>query len=242
MKRIVILIDGTWNEEGRGDDTNIARLDPKNKGVAALIKPLAADDTTQMAFYHKGVGTDPDFLKHLLGGAIGLGLKRIVLDAYQTVVGNYVPGDEIYIIGFSRGAYAARALAGLIGASGIQRSTDAAGLERRRTPFMRTVRSNASAFSIRSALTAFPRASALRHWVATLRSPRSAFTTRASARISMSACTQLRLTSAAGPLCRRSGRRRRTNRHAAMSSKPGLPVSIAMSAAAMRTPAFRTRR
>jgi len=129
MKRIVILIDGTWNEEGRGDDTNIARLDPKNKGVAALIKPLAADDTTQMAFYHKGVGTDPDFLTHLLGGAIGLGLKQIVLDAYQTVVENYVPGDEIYIIGFSRGAYAARALAGLIGASGIQRSTDAAGLE-----------------------------------------------------------------------------------------------------------------
>lgn len=135
MKRIVILIDGTWNEEGNGNDTNIAKLDPKNKlgpknkNVAPLIKPSAADGTAQMAFYHKGVGADPDLLKHLLGGAIGLGLKQIVQDAYQTVVENYASGDEIYIIGFSRGAYAARALAGLIGASGIQRSADPKGFE-----------------------------------------------------------------------------------------------------------------
>ena len=129
MKRIVILIDGTWNEEGKGNDTNIAKLDPENKNLAPLIKPSAADGTAQTARYHKGVGADPDLLKHLLGGAIGLGLKQIVLDAYQTVVESYAPGDELYIIGFSRGAYAARALAGLIGASGIQRSTDPKGLE-----------------------------------------------------------------------------------------------------------------
>jgi uncharacterized protein (DUF2235 family) len=130
MKRIVILIDGTWNEEGKGNDTNIAKLDPDYKAAGApLIKSAAADGTVQAAFYHKGVGNDPDFLKHLLGGAIGLGLKQIVQDAYQTIVTHYVHGDEIYIIGFSRGAYAARALAGLIGASGIQRSVDTTGFE-----------------------------------------------------------------------------------------------------------------
>ncbi|HLG80795.1 MAG TPA: DUF2235 domain-containing protein [Bradyrhizobium sp.] len=130
MKRIVILIDGTWNEEGKGNDTNIAKLDPNYKAAGApLIKPQAADGTAQATFYHKGVGADPDFLKHLLGGAIGLGLKQIVQDAYQTLVANYASGDEIYIIGFSRGAYAARALAGLIGASGIQRSPDSQGFE-----------------------------------------------------------------------------------------------------------------
>lgn len=125
MKRIVILIDGTWNEEGKGNDTNIAKLDPNYKAAGLpLIKPAAADGIEQRVFYHKGVGNDPDLLKHLLGGAIGIGLRQIVQDAYQGVVKNYAQGDEIYILGFSRGAYAARALAGMIGASGIQQATD----------------------------------------------------------------------------------------------------------------------
>ena len=130
MKRIVILIDGTWNEEGKGNDTNIAKLDPNYKAAGApLIKLSATDGIVQKAFYHPGVGNDPDLLKHLFGGAVGLGLKQIVQDAYHTVATNYERGDEIYILGFSRGAYAARALAGLIGASGIQRSADPQGLD-----------------------------------------------------------------------------------------------------------------
>jgi uncharacterized protein (DUF2235 family) len=123
MKRIVILIDGTWNEEGKGNDTNIAKLDPAYR-AEALIKARAADGVVQLVSYHKGVGADPDFLKHILGGAVGIGLKQIIQDACQAIVRNYEQGDEIYILGFSRGAYAARALAGLIGASGIQRFTD----------------------------------------------------------------------------------------------------------------------
>jgi uncharacterized protein (DUF2235 family) len=130
MKRIVTLIDGTWNEEGKGNDTNIAKLDPNYpKAGAPLIKPKAADGIRQIAFYHKGVGSDPDFLKHLLGGAIGFGLKKVVQDAYRHIAENYSPGDELYILGFSRGAYAARALAGLIGASGIQTSADPQNLD-----------------------------------------------------------------------------------------------------------------
>ena len=130
MKRIVILIDGTWNEEGHGNDTNIAKLDPAYAGAGApLISAKSTDGVAQMVFYHKGVGAEPDLLKHLLGGAIGLGLKQIIQDAYQTLVKNYEHGDEIYIMGFSRGAYAARALAGLVGASGIQRQPSQQGFD-----------------------------------------------------------------------------------------------------------------
>jgi uncharacterized protein (DUF2235 family) len=130
MKRIIILIDGTWNQEGIGDDTNIARLDPNYAGAGMpLIKAVSSAGILQKAFYHEGVGAESDLVKRLLGGAIGLGLKKIVEDAYRTVVENYEQGDEIYISGFSRGAYAARALAGLIGASGIQRTTNQRGFD-----------------------------------------------------------------------------------------------------------------
>ena len=69
MKRIiVILIDGTWNDEGHGNDTNIAKLDPAYAGAGApLISAKSTDGVAQMVFYHKGVGAEPDLLKHVLG-------------------------------------------------------------------------------------------------------------------------------------------------------------------------------
>ena len=122
MKRIVVLIDGTWNKEGTGADTNVAKLDSGKKTITeAFIKASATDGIAQHVHYHDGVGSDGDLTQRLLGGAIGLGLKKIIQDVYEAVVSDFVAGDEIYIFGFSRGAYAARALAGLIGASGIQR-------------------------------------------------------------------------------------------------------------------------
>jgi uncharacterized protein (DUF2235 family) len=120
VKRIVILIDGTWDKEGTTGNTNVAKLD-----VNALIKRRAANGTVQRVRYHDGVGAYGDIFKKVLGGAIGLGLKKIVLDCYGFLVDDYEAGDEIYILGFSRGAYAARALAGLIGASGIARRPSA---------------------------------------------------------------------------------------------------------------------
>jgi uncharacterized protein (DUF2235 family) len=116
MKRIVFLIDGTWNKEGIAGNTNVAALDPGSRIVAhAFIKTTAADGIAQHVHYHSGVGADGDLFKKLLGGAIGLGLKQIIRECYDFVVTDYSVDDEIYLIGFSRGAYAARALAGLIG-------------------------------------------------------------------------------------------------------------------------------
>ena len=118
MKRIVVLIDGTWGKEGTGFDTNVAKLDcGKKVATQAFIKARATDGTVQNVHYHDGVGADGDLVTKVLGGAVGLGLKKIIQDAYGFVVADYESGDEIYIFGFSRGAYAARALAGLIGAS-----------------------------------------------------------------------------------------------------------------------------
>ncbi|HLH50905.1 MAG TPA: DUF2235 domain-containing protein [Roseiarcus sp.] len=130
MKRIVILIDGTWCEEGSGDATNVAKLDPASAGAGApLIKAFGNDGVAQHVVYHEGVGADPDFLKHWLGGSIGLGLKGIVLAAYKSLVDLYNHGDDVFLLGFSRGAYAARALVGMIGASGIVRQAAPGHLE-----------------------------------------------------------------------------------------------------------------
>jgi hypothetical protein len=78
MKRIVVLIDGTWNKEGTGADTNVAKLDSGKKVITqAFIKANATGDIAQHIHYHDGVGSDGDLTQRLLGGAIGLGLKKI---------------------------------------------------------------------------------------------------------------------------------------------------------------------
>jgi uncharacterized protein (DUF2235 family) len=119
MKRIIVLIDGTRNKEGEGANTNVAKI-----AAGAFIKRQAAGGTAQNVHYHDGVGTEGGWLDWLLGGALGFGLKQIIKECYNFVVDDYASRDEIYLFGFSRGAYAARALAGLIGASGIQRRRD----------------------------------------------------------------------------------------------------------------------
>jgi len=126
MKRIVVLIDGTWNKEGTTGNTNVALLDSANRtSPNTFIKAEATDGVAQHVHYHDGVGAEGDLVEKMLGGAIGLGLKKIIQECYGFIVRDYVAGDEVYLFGFSRGAYAARALAGLIGASGIQDNTDA---------------------------------------------------------------------------------------------------------------------
>src|SRR5262252_7546630 len=100
MKRIIVLIDGTWNKEGVNADTNVAKLDPNNKKCLQRIIPLKAGETIQEVFYHDGVGTDGGLLERLLGGAIGLGLKQIIRESYNFIVNRFKVGDEIYLFGF----------------------------------------------------------------------------------------------------------------------------------------------
>lgn len=73
----------------------------------------------QVVFYQSGVGTDLDAKSNLIQGATGKGLFEKVIEAYSWLVDNYVPGDEIFLFGFSRGSYTARSIGGFINWGGI---------------------------------------------------------------------------------------------------------------------------
>ncbi|MET0385056.1 MAG: DUF2235 domain-containing protein [Polyangiales bacterium] len=117
MKRLVICCDGTWSDADQINNgvpcpTNVFRLAchvAKRDGVA-----------TQVVHYDPGVGTG-NVLDRVSGGAFGGGLEENIHDAYRFLAQNYERGDEIYLYGFSRGAYTARSTAGMIRKCGILR-------------------------------------------------------------------------------------------------------------------------
>ena len=116
MKRIVICCDGTWNH---ADQENAGKPCPTNViKIAYRLSKRAADGTEQIIYYDQGVGTG-DAEDKLLGGATGAGLEQNIHDSYIFLMANYEPGDEIYIFGFSRGAFTARSIGGMIHKCGI---------------------------------------------------------------------------------------------------------------------------
>src|SRR5215471_8220770 len=100
-KRIGIFLDGTWNSVET--NTNIWRL-------RSLCAEEDANGMRQAAYYDEGVGTARG--EWLRGGMLGYGLDRNVLKAYRWLVENYNPDDDIFVFGFSRGAFTARSLTG----------------------------------------------------------------------------------------------------------------------------------
>ena len=114
-RRLVICCDGTWNIPDRKDR---GKVSPSNVAKIALaVTPRGRDGSEQLVFYDKGVGTE--VFDRLRGGVFGWGLSRNIQDAYRFIVDAYEPGDEIFLFGFSRGAYTARSTAGLIRNSGL---------------------------------------------------------------------------------------------------------------------------
>ncbi len=105
-KRIVCCTDGTWDNSD--SKTNVYRM---YKAVNQT-----AD---QIAFYDDGVGANGTPVQRLLGGAFGSGLFERIKHAYTKIAHVYEAGDEIFLFGFSRGAYTARSLAGMIGICGL---------------------------------------------------------------------------------------------------------------------------
>ena len=114
MKRLVICCDGTWNRADTKTVTNIEKI-----ARTVQLEPARALGVQQMVLYLPGVGTAGYQTDKILGGAFGLGLFHHVLNAYRFLSINYQHGDEIYVFGFSRGAYTARSLAGMIGKVGL---------------------------------------------------------------------------------------------------------------------------
>jgi uncharacterized protein (DUF2235 family) len=116
MKKIVICCDGT-NNQLNGDLTNVVRL-----------FEIAVKGKEQVVFYDPGVGTATDPLARgpiskrwslIAGLAFGTGLEENVLDAYRYLMRVYEQDDEIYLFGFSRGAFTIRVLAGILHALGL---------------------------------------------------------------------------------------------------------------------------
>ena len=119
-KNIVLLSDGTGNSAGKLFKTNVWRL----------YQALDLTGGSQIARYNDGVGTSSFKPLAILGGAVGWGLKRNVLDLYTFVCRNHQPGDDIYAFGFSRGAFTIRVLIGLIAREGLLPFTTEAELKR----------------------------------------------------------------------------------------------------------------
>ncbi len=106
MKNIVIFSDGTCNETDEGYPTNVLKL----------YKMIERRSEEQIAFYDPGVGTG---LYKVSGAAFGVGISKNIQECYEFLVDSYEPGDKIYLFGFSRGAYTARSLGGMIKKAGI---------------------------------------------------------------------------------------------------------------------------
>lgn len=116
-KRLVVCCDGTWN---RPDQLHNGVAAPTNVSKLALAVARQDDQgTAQLLHYQPGVGTRR--WERLRGGAFGLGLSRNVRECYRFLVECYEEGDDIYLFGFSRGAFTARSTAGLVRNCGILR-------------------------------------------------------------------------------------------------------------------------
>ncbi len=120
-RNLIICTDGTWNTPDQRDQN---RLVPSN--VVKMCRATSGqskDGTAQLVYYDAGVGTG-GMWDRLKGGMFGVGLSENVTQAYAALGQTYRPGDRLFLFGFSRGAYTARSLAGLIGLCGIPAAAD----------------------------------------------------------------------------------------------------------------------
>jgi len=123
-KRIIICCDGTWQSAVSGKKnvpSNVTRL---CRAVNSVGTDEDGNQWQQIVWYDSGIGTTSLALGKTIEGAIGQGLEGNVVEAYNFCVMNYNPGDQIMCFGFSRGAFTARAIAGLISDIGICRKHD----------------------------------------------------------------------------------------------------------------------
>lgn len=112
-RTIVVCLDGT------GD-----KFDNDNSNIIHLVSALKKDDASQVSYYQAGIGTYNEGglntgFSAAMDMAVGSELGLHVRDAYQFLMHSYKEGDKICILGFSRGAYTARCLAGMVHKVGL---------------------------------------------------------------------------------------------------------------------------
>jgi uncharacterized protein (DUF2235 family) len=120
VRRLVACFDGTWNNDR--SNTNVSRLFRK-------VSDATNGCPEQLRFYDEGVGTR--FGERIRGGVLGMGLDRNIRQGYAWLASNFTPrdtakdaegflvGTDLYLLGFSRGAFTARSLGGLINYLGL---------------------------------------------------------------------------------------------------------------------------
>lgn len=126
-RRLVICCDGTWQ-------SSVSSQDNVPSNVTKLCRVIARIGTDrddpkkkwhQLVYYDSGIGTgNLSGSERKRQGGTGAGLAENVIEAYNFIVLNYEPGDEIFCFGFSRGAYTARAVAGLVTDIGVIKPID----------------------------------------------------------------------------------------------------------------------
>ncbi|KIE02926.1 peptidoglycan binding domain containing protein, partial [Metarhizium majus ARSEF 297] len=125
-KRLIVCCDGTW----MNSDYGFSKSSPFSKKgtlqvpsnvtrISRCFKRRCADGTLQIISYESGVGSGSNTLDSITGGAFGTGLAERVREVYAYLCANYMDGDEIFLVGFSRGAFTARSVSGMIANLGL---------------------------------------------------------------------------------------------------------------------------
>jgi hypothetical protein len=123
-KRIIICCDGTWQSSTTNNEnvpSNVTRL---TRYLLKIGRDHEQNQWQQIVYYDAGIGTGVHTMEAKRQGLTGSGFVGNVIEAYNFIVLNYNPGDKIFCFGFSRGAYTARAVAGLVTDIGIIRPRD----------------------------------------------------------------------------------------------------------------------
>lgn len=87
--------------------------------IARAIRPETDNGIPQIVYYQAGIGTEGSWWDHVYGGGTGTGLSENIREAYGFLAKNYMEGDEIFLIGFSRGAFTARSIGAMIASVGL---------------------------------------------------------------------------------------------------------------------------
>ncbi|KAF7196791.1 hypothetical protein HII31_01709 [Pseudocercospora fuligena] len=126
-KRLILAVDGTWVNSDNGYSPSISG--PQDSGTLAApsnvtricraLKSRSSDGTPQICYYQGGLGSEGNTYNFIIGGYLGQGIDEAIRQAYGFLANNYEDGDEIFLVGFSRGAFTARSVAGLISSVGL---------------------------------------------------------------------------------------------------------------------------
>ena len=130
-KRIIICLDGTGNEVKAHSVTNVFKISEVVKLAELTPEQVQAGEIQQVLYYGPGVGTLPSpnartklerWMSKVVGGSgLGHGMRTDVGEAYTYLMNTWRPGDDVFVFGFSRGAYTARALCGMLFRVGLMR-------------------------------------------------------------------------------------------------------------------------